>query len=335
MARDYTKYQVEGIDGVFGKGKLVLAVVQDYCSKNDYRFDELKAAFPDEAQGGNTGVFGTLLEAQEIAKKRARHFVNDKIILKDAIIVVSNQWGDNLHLFIEQAEAIGYAIATVDGENENASETSTDVIKLKKRYFPNYDVKKSGRYLEIGYKTTPDYDSDDRFFVKIDMENNQVVPVRDDEYDEEWDDFCDYVWQKWFGFGSSDHPPLLQVEQQAIDAREISHYNEDFGITRNYDLYPTDISINDIRPINEGFGLDWVDEDDEGMDYDWDSISEEDAKATWHSITEPNDRAEKDLIELYIDLKKHVIEMDSEFSKFEANNFEWYYNEVKKRRQNE
>jgi hypothetical protein len=249
--------------------------------------------------------------------------------------VVSNQWGDNLHLFIEQAEAIGYAIATVDGENENASETSTDVIKLKKRYFPNYDVKKSGRYLEIGYKSTPDYESDDRFFIKIDMKNNQVVPVSDEEYDEEYEDFCDYVWQKWFGFGSSDHPPLLQVEQQAIDAREISHYNEDFGITRNYDLYPTDISINDIRPINEGFGLDWVDEDDEGMDYDWDSISEEDAKATWHSITEPNDQAEKDLIELYIDLKKCVIEMDSEYSKTEANNFEWYYNEVKKRRENE
>ena len=64
------------MDGVFGKGKLVLAVVQDYCSKNECTFDELKAAFPDEAQGGNTGVFGTLLEAQEIAKKRARHYVN-------------------------------------------------------------------------------------------------------------------------------------------------------------------------------------------------------------------------------------------------------------------
>ena len=105
MARDYTKYQVDGMDGVFGKGKLVLAVVQDYCSKNECTFDELKAAFPDEAQGGNTGVFGTLLEAQEIAKKRARHYVNDKIILKDAIIVVSNQWGDNLPLFIETSRS--------------------------------------------------------------------------------------------------------------------------------------------------------------------------------------------------------------------------------------
>ena len=119
MARDYTKYQVDGMDGVFGKGKLVLAVVQDYCSKNECTFDELKAAFPDEAQGGNTGVFGTLLEAQEIAKKRARHYVNDKIILKDAIIVVSNQWGDNLPLFIEKAEALGYSIQKSETENIN------------------------------------------------------------------------------------------------------------------------------------------------------------------------------------------------------------------------
>jgi hypothetical protein len=128
MARDYTKYQVEGIDGVFGKGKLVLAVVQDYCSKNECTFDELKAAFPDEAQGGNTGVFGTLLEAQEIAKKRARHFVNDKIILKDAIIVVSNQWGDNLHLFIKQAEALGYSIQESETENINKKGKRFDEI---------------------------------------------------------------------------------------------------------------------------------------------------------------------------------------------------------------
>jgi hypothetical protein len=134
MARDYTKYQVEGIDGVFGKGKLVLAVVQDYCSKNECTFDELKAAFPDEAQGGNTGVFGTLLEAQEIAKKRARHYVNDKIILKDAIIVVSNQWGDNLPLFIEKAEEVGYTISTEDSSNSGESDSENENNSDTKHY---------------------------------------------------------------------------------------------------------------------------------------------------------------------------------------------------------
>lgn len=118
MARDYTKYEVDGIDGVFGKGKLVLVVVQDYCSKNECTYDELKAVFPDEAQAGNTGVFGTLDEAKEIAKKRARHYVKDPIKLSDTKIAVSNQWGDNLPLFIETAKGLGYDIS-VAGETSN------------------------------------------------------------------------------------------------------------------------------------------------------------------------------------------------------------------------
>ena len=132
-----------------------------------------------------------------------------------------------------------------------------------------------------------------------------------------------------------DHPPLLQCEQQAIDAGSITEKSEWSESIRYYDQYPTDISINDITPITEGYCLDWVDEDDGGMEYDWDSISEEDAKATWHSITEPNDQAEKDLIDLYIEVKKHVKELDSEFDIKKRRDFMWYYNEVKKRRENE
>lgn len=120
MARDYTKYEVDGIDGVFGKGKLVLAVVQDYCSKNECTFDELKVVFPDEAQAGNTGVFGTLDEAKEIAKKRARHYVKEPIKISDTKIAVSTQWGDNLPLFIEAAKGLGYDIS-VAGEKSNES----------------------------------------------------------------------------------------------------------------------------------------------------------------------------------------------------------------------
>lgn len=134
MARDYTKYKVDGIDGVFGKGKLVLAVVTDYCSKNECTFDELKTVFPDEAQAGNTGVFGTLGEAKEIAKKRARHYIKNPIKLKDTQIAVSNQWGDNLPLFIETAKGLGYDISVAgeisndatDNKSNEQSEESTN-----------------------------------------------------------------------------------------------------------------------------------------------------------------------------------------------------------------
>jgi hypothetical protein len=122
------EYQINGIDGVFEAGKLALAVLQDYCSKNECTFNELKEIFPDEVQGdkdyikqkigGNTGVFDTLAEA----KDREDYFaLLDPITIKDATIVVSTCWGErNLPLFIEKAEAVGYSISLV------ALEESTD-----------------------------------------------------------------------------------------------------------------------------------------------------------------------------------------------------------------
>ena len=122
------EYQINGIDGVFEEGKLALAVLQDYCSKNECTFNELKEIFPDEVQGdkdyikqkigGNTGVFDTLVEA----KDREDYFaLLDPITIKDATIVVSTCWGErNLPLFIEKAEAVGYSISLV------ALEESTD-----------------------------------------------------------------------------------------------------------------------------------------------------------------------------------------------------------------
>ena len=122
------EYQINGIDGVFEVEKLALAVLQDYCSKNECTFNELKEIFPDEVQGdkdyikqkigGNTGVFDTLAEA----KDREDYFaLLDPITIKDATIVVSTCWGErNLPLFIEKAEAVGYSISLV------ALEESTD-----------------------------------------------------------------------------------------------------------------------------------------------------------------------------------------------------------------
>jgi hypothetical protein len=122
------EYQINGIDGVFEVEKLALAVLQDYCSKNECTFNELKEIFPDEVQGdkdyikqkigGNTGVFDTLTEA----KDREDYFaLLDPITIKDATIVVSTCWGErNLPLFIEKAEAVGYSISLV------ALEESTD-----------------------------------------------------------------------------------------------------------------------------------------------------------------------------------------------------------------
>ena len=122
------EYQINGVDGAFEEEKLALAVLQDYCSKNECTFNELKEIFPDEVQGdkdyikqkigGNTGVFNTLVEA----KDREDYFASlAPITIKDATIVVSTNWGErNLPLFIKKAEAVGYSISSV------ATEESTD-----------------------------------------------------------------------------------------------------------------------------------------------------------------------------------------------------------------
>jgi hypothetical protein len=121
MAKDYTKYEVKGMEAVFTKGKLVLAIVSDYCSKNECTFEELKQVFPDGIQG-SSGIFDTLDKAKEIAKKRARHFVNDAIKIKDGTIAVSSQWGDNISNFIEVAESLSYKVSSKKNESNSSKE---------------------------------------------------------------------------------------------------------------------------------------------------------------------------------------------------------------------
>ena len=114
--KDTTKYTFNG--KAFGKGRLVLAVVKDYVSKNpNITFDELKKAFPDEWQAGGTkkldnrDVFARLSYAEkkfEDTGKRNHFFKEGETIqLSDEVIAVSNQWG------------IGNIGDFVDGSNQN------------------------------------------------------------------------------------------------------------------------------------------------------------------------------------------------------------------------
>ena len=94
MAKDYTKYTVEGVAENLGKSKLALAIVENYVSKNSVNFAALQAAFPDECQGGIHGVF----RKKEDVKDFKRYYMDKPISLVDGTeIVVTNQWGiDNI-----------------------------------------------------------------------------------------------------------------------------------------------------------------------------------------------------------------------------------------------
>ena len=121
--KDTSKYTFNG--KAYGKGRLVLAVVKDYVSKNpNITFDELKKAFPDEWQAGGTkkldnrDVFARLSYAEkkfEDTGKRNHFFKEGETIqLSDEVIAVNNGWG------------IGNIGDFVDGSNKNHN---TDISK--------------------------------------------------------------------------------------------------------------------------------------------------------------------------------------------------------------
>jgi len=108
MAKDYTKYTIEGVGENLGKSKLALAIIEDYVSKNPVDFAILNAAFPDECQGGIHGVF----RKKEDVNDFKRYYMDKPIKLIDGnTIVVTNQWGiDNIPGLIERANKLGYKI---------------------------------------------------------------------------------------------------------------------------------------------------------------------------------------------------------------------------------
>jgi hypothetical protein len=51
MARDYTKYMVEGLGENLNKRQLVFQIVKDWAIKNNPTLDEIQGVFTDEIQG--------------------------------------------------------------------------------------------------------------------------------------------------------------------------------------------------------------------------------------------------------------------------------------------
>ena len=119
MARDYTKYQVSGMDQAFNKSRLVQAIVKDLIAKNAPNWEALQTAFPDSIQGSK-GVI-----AKKDAGVKERDFYMDApFTLSDGTAIVAcRQWGkDNFPNFLKHAETLGYTII---------SQTNTTTEKVK------------------------------------------------------------------------------------------------------------------------------------------------------------------------------------------------------------
>ena len=120
MARDYTKYNVNGIGENLNKRQLVFEIVKDYVEKNKPSFDEFTAIFKDEIQGSK----GFIRKAAKVEDPKR---FNTKMPLKIKFgveVVVSNQWGSkNINAFLSLAKKLKYNISE---DNEAEEESATE-----------------------------------------------------------------------------------------------------------------------------------------------------------------------------------------------------------------
>ena len=118
--KDKTQYEFNGQK--YGKGRLVLAVVQKYVEDNpSTTYSDLLAAFPDVLQGGKSGVLKMESSVPDEEKgigpdAHKRYFVKGKDIIKlpatKESILVCREWGiGNINNFINHVTTIlGYKI---------------------------------------------------------------------------------------------------------------------------------------------------------------------------------------------------------------------------------
>ena len=138
MARDYTKYDVEGLGENLNKRQLVFTIVKDFIQTTNPTLETLLTIFPDELQGSQ----GVIRKESDIDDPK-RYNMKEPLIIKNGMhIVISNQWGDNIQSFIEVVEKLGYVITSYNSEKqEDNFENHLDSIKLNSFHletpFPN------------------------------------------------------------------------------------------------------------------------------------------------------------------------------------------------------
>jgi hypothetical protein len=148
LAKDFTKYSVEGIAQGLGKARLIQKIIEDFTEKNNLNFDELQKVWFDDLQGGR-GVFRKLSDIDE--KDATRYYIDSPISLNDGTqIAVCNQWGKhNVANFILHAGLLGYQIvADSDDVSEDVlSNDHTDAILNTVERTPGWGMPEAISYL--------------------------------------------------------------------------------------------------------------------------------------------------------------------------------------------
>ena len=146
MARDFTKYTVEGLGENLNKRQLVFTIVKDWTSKNNPSLEEIQAVFPDELQGNK----GFIVKEAEVKDPKRFNMPEPLSMKNGSHVVVSNQWGDNIINFITCAEKLGYTISQSESDNiEKSTKRSYIKITINKsdnKVISSRFVKTNGEY---------------------------------------------------------------------------------------------------------------------------------------------------------------------------------------------
>ncbi len=187
MARDFTKYNVEGLGQNLNKRQLVLTIVKDFIEKNNPTFDLLKLTFPDKLQGNKNGVIIKDSDTYDPTRFNLR----EPIKIKNNIsVVVSNQWGENITNFISVAESLGYIITSSHSDNNSSQSKKKNKkdsgliflrnFKLETPFPDNIEV------IIINVSNKPELiyeDLGELIIIHYDVKNNAIV--KHNNYDNE------------------------------------------------------------------------------------------------------------------------------------------------------
>ena len=144
MAKDYSKYSVEGLGENLNKRQLVFTIVKDYIEKNNPTLENLLATFPDALQGSQ----GVVRKESEVEDPKRFNMKAPLKIKNGMHVVVSNQWGDNLPGFMQHAEKMEYSIQQIK-TSENSTSDDNSSVNITAKLVSNEEYGETFGYVDL------------------------------------------------------------------------------------------------------------------------------------------------------------------------------------------
>lgn len=219
MARDYTKYNVEGLGENLNKRKLVFTIVKDWVEKNNPSFEELQTTFPDEIHGGNPDKFGLVRKAADV--KNHRYFnMREPLKIKQGVhVVVMNQWGENIDNFIAASEKLGYKIRKKENTVNKESIDNNDFEITLDENFPTSFVNQ----LTDNRKDENFLNQVNNFFKKVLRTDHKYFgaaklfeSLTNSYYDNEVDEF-----EAYYMYTNYDYEAAFKIEEDEWELKDV------------------------------------------------------------------------------------------------------------------